>query len=87
MLAAHETGHHVQHDLAPGLVATTQETLAEKSARTAPTAGRPGAQEVFADALATLTVGPAAALAVEELQYGERPAVTVPSPGQRYPRR
>ena len=86
VLAAHETGHHVQHDVAPGLVATTQEALAKAVGSDGADCWAAWAQEVFADAFAVLTVGPAATWAVEELQHGE-PArlVSMPSPGHRYP--
>ena len=85
VLAAHETGHHVQHDLAPGLVAATRDALAAA-------AGEHGAfwagwsMEAFADAFAALTVGPAAAWAVDELQHAPPTRLlTAPSPGSRYP--
>jgi hypothetical protein len=91
VLAAHETGHHVQHDVIPGVVATSA-ALAEAAD------GSPGGdaelaehwslwgQEAFADAYSTLMVGPGAAWAVDELQHAT-PArlVTVPQPGDRYP--
>src|SRR3954447_7285112 len=86
VLSAHETGHHVQHDLAPGLIAQTQEAIAAATGGNDAAYWSVWAQEVFADAFAVLTVGPAATWAVEELQHGE-PArlVTTPSPGSRYP--
>jgi hypothetical protein len=90
-LAAHETGHHVQLDLSPRLVADTRTALLAA-------AGEPPGDpellpfwsgwtwEVFADAFAALTVGPAAAWAVEELQHAPPPdLVRLPRPGDRYP--
>jgi len=91
VLAAHETGHHVQLDLSPRLVAGTRAALLAA-------AGEPPgdaqlatwwagwAWEAFADAFAALAVGPAAAWAVEELQQAT-PAdlVRSPRPGDRYP--
>jgi hypothetical protein len=92
VLAAHETGHHVQYDLFKDLADQTREAL--YAAASAPPLGNSDsaalwaawALEVFADTFAVLTVGPAAAWAVDELQHGppER-LVTFPSPGQRYP--
>jgi hypothetical protein len=86
VLAAHETGHHVQHDLDPGLVTRTRETVAAAAGGDEADCWAAWAQEVFADAFATLMVGPATTWAVEELQHGE-PArtVTMPSAGRRYP--
>jgi hypothetical protein len=91
VLAAHETGHHLQYDLADDLVARTRAALA--GATGAPAGDETTAacwaawgQEVFADAVAALTVGPAAAWAVDELQYGPvSRLVTMPSPAARYP--
>jgi hypothetical protein len=90
VLAAHETGHHLQLDLEPGLDQVTRNALlAELSA--------PGDEdlaiawagwglEVFADAWAALSVGPCAAWAVDELQHAAPSRlVTVPEPGDRYP--
>jgi hypothetical protein len=91
VLAAHETGHHLQYDLAEDLVARTRTALA---AATGPPAGDDTTaacwagwgQEVFADAVAVLTVGPGAAWAVDELQYGPvSRLVSMPRPAARYP--
>ncbi len=91
VLAAHETGHHVQRDLSPRLEADTRAALLAAAAEPP---GDPDlaafwsgwAWETFADAFAALTVGPSAAWAVEELQHGP-PAVLVRAPraGDRYP--
>ena len=92
VLAAHETGHHVQYDLARDLIAETRDAL-DVVASQPPLGDSDSAAcwaawalEIFADTFATLMVGPAAAWAVIELQHGA-PArlVTPPSPGQRYP--
>jgi hypothetical protein len=92
VLAAHETGHHVQHDVIPGVVAATSMALADAAAAS-PDGGTELAghwsvwgQEAFADAYSVLMVGPGAAWAVDELQYAD-PArlATVPQPGDRYP--
>lgn len=91
VLAAHETGHHVQRDLSPDLEARTRTALLAVGTEV-PAAADVGvhwagwALEAFADAFATFTVGTAAGWAVEELQHA-RPArlVTVPRPGTRYP--
>ena len=92
VLAAHETAHHVQHDLAPGLVARTRDCVADVAGRPPVGDAETGAcwggwaQEVFADACAVLTVGPVAAWAVEELQHAPpRRLVALPAPGSRYP--
>ncbi|MGD9525769.1 hypothetical protein [Pseudonocardia sp.] len=84
VLAAHETGHHVQHDL--GLVAETRTVLGVAVGDERAACWSAWAMEAFADAFAVLTVGPAAAWAVEELHHGD-PArmVTTPSAASRYP--
>ena len=91
VLAAHETGHHIQLDLAPGLAQATREALA------AATSAAPGDNEMavswagwgleaFSDAWATLCVGPSAAWAVDELQHAPPSRlVTAPAAGDRYP--
>lgn len=90
-LAAHETGHHVQLDLASGLVAETRAALLRAAAEPPGEADLAPfwvgwAWEVFADAFAVLAVGPAAAWAVEELQHGPPAALTRrPRAGDRYP--
>lgn len=73
VLAAHETGHHIQKDLLPGLEAATRERLTEVAAAaegddyTAHWAG--WLHEAFADAYSTLMVGAAAVWAIDELQH------------------
>ena len=75
VLAAHETGHHVQKDLFPGrndllpqLEQATRDRLTEVTA--AAPEGWPGwAMETFADAYSVLMVGEAAAWAIGELQH------------------
>lgn len=91
VVAAHETGHHIQLDLIPGLDQITRDALMTAMS------SAPGDEElalawagwgpeVFGDTWATLCVGPGAAWAVEELQHA-RPSrlVTAPAPGDRYP--
>ena len=76
VLAAHETGHHVEKDL--GLEVQTRAALA------------PGwvswSRELFADAFSVLMVGPAAVAPVRELEHAtvER-MMAVPEPGDPYP--
>jgi hypothetical protein len=82
VLAVHETGHHVQTDLAPGLVRATREALHA--------AGSDDwyrwSQEVFADAFSVLMVGSAAAWAVGELQHApDHRLGRVPGTLDRYP--
>jgi hypothetical protein len=74
-LTAHETGHHVQLDLSPRLEADTRAALFAAASQPPGDAQVAAlwhgwAKEAFADAFAALTVGPAAAWAVEELQHG-----------------
>lgn len=93
VLTAHETGHHVQHDLVPGLVAATRTALAAAVDEDAADGNSARAEcwaswsmESFADAFAALTVGSAAAWPVGELQHaGIDHLLTPPSPGRRYP--
>lgn len=91
VLAAHETGHHVQFDLAPDLAQITRDALFAATS-SAPgddelaTAWAGWGLEVFSDAWATLCVGPSAAWAVEELQHSTPSRlVTAPAGGDRYP--
>jgi hypothetical protein len=91
VLAAHETGHHVQLDLVPGLDQVTRDALLTAMS-TAPgddelaIAWSGWGLEVFADAWATLCVGAGAAWAVEELQHATPSRlVSTPTPGDRYP--
>ncbi len=85
VLAAHETGHHVQKDLLPTLESATSSALAAATGELGDTWSG-WSLEVFADAYSVLMVGSTAAWAVDELQYA-RPAnlVTRPEPGDRYP--
>jgi hypothetical protein len=91
VLAAHETGHHVQKDLAPGVEDATRAALSAAVASSAADADLAAdwwgwAAEAFADAYSVLMVGGGAAWAIEELQIAA-PAelVTVPDLGGRYP--
>jgi hypothetical protein len=91
VLAAHETGHHIQKDLVPGLENATREALEQA------VAGLPGGQELalawrrwalecFADAFSVAMVGPAAAWAVDELQHAaDSRLLRVPTFEDRYP--
>lgn len=87
VLAAHETGHHVQHDLLPDLEAATRERLIEAvgAAQTPQWAG--WAAETFADAYSVLMVGEAAAWAIDELQHATPARMCEISPpgASRYP--
>ncbi|WP_018680429.1 hypothetical protein [Actinokineospora enzanensis] len=85
VLAAHETGHHVQRDLDPGLRRATSDAVMAAG-------GAVGgwwygwAVESFADAFAVFTVGAAGAWAVDELTHGRpRALVTEPDGAGRYP--
>jgi hypothetical protein len=91
VLAAHETGHHVQHDLAEGLTAATRAAL---HTATSPSPGddtvaadwQRWAVEAFADAFSVLMVGTAATWAVEELQHAPAPQMlSAPTGSDRYP--
>jgi hypothetical protein len=90
VLAAHETGHHVQKDLLPELERVTRERLADAAPAT-PEADPGGSwaswgQEAFADAYSTLMVGEAAAWAIDELQYSAPASLyCLARPGSRYP--
>jgi hypothetical protein len=91
VLAAHETGHHIQLDLAPDLAQATREALA------AATSAAPGDNELaiswagwgleaFSDSRAILCVGTSAAWAVDELQHATPSRrVTALAAGDRYP--
>jgi hypothetical protein len=90
VLAAHETGHHVQKDLLPGL----EEVTRERVASAATDAGVPDLAvqwagwglEAFADAYSTVMVGGAAAWAVDELQHAAPARLfRLAPPGGRYP--
>ena len=72
-LIAHETGHHVQKDLVPGLEEVTREQLVGAVATTSAPGligqWAWGGLEAFADADSTLMIGAAAVWAIDELQY------------------
>ncbi|MFI9811393.1 hypothetical protein [Saccharothrix variisporea] len=84
VLAAHETGHHVQHDL--GLVRRTAEALEAVMPDDTADHWHDWAREAFADAYSVLMVGTAAAWAVAELEFGPPAQLArVPRDGDRYP--
>ncbi len=91
VLAAHETGHHIQHDLSSDLEASTRQALAAAVAGpggsdTLANAWWGWALEAFADAYSVLMVGDGATWAIDELQHGTlADLVTAPEPGDRYP--
>lgn len=97
VLAAHETGHHVHKDLAPGLEAATRSALTaavlaavpddEVVARDEVAALWAGwALEAFADAYSILMVGAAAGWAIDELEHASAVKLLAPpEPGGRYP--
>jgi hypothetical protein len=68
VLAAHETGHHVQKDLLPALPAVTSEHLATAAPDQAAEWAR-WALEAFADAYSVVMAGGSAVRAVDELQF------------------
>lgn len=73
VVAAHETGHVVLHDL--GLTSAVRLALGERSA---------WAEEVFADVYSVLMVGTAARWLVDELEHGRtRPSDYYPPPDLR----
>ena len=91
VLAAHETGHHIQKDLVPGLENITRDTL-EQAISALPggpalaPAWRRWSLECFADAFSVAMVGPAAAWAVDELQHAaDGRLLRVPTVDDRYP--
>jgi hypothetical protein len=76
VLAAHETGHHVQKDL--GLEAPTRAAL--------PPHWVSWSRELFADAFSVVMVGAAAIAPVEELEHATpRRMTAAPQPGDLYP--
>lgn len=96
VLAAHETGHHVQKDLLPELEEATRERLIEAAAATTEAASPADDQaghwagwvhETFADAYSTLMVGAAAVWAIDELQHATPAGICkLDPPGRgRYP--
>jgi hypothetical protein len=85
VLAAHETGHHVQKDLQPALEADTRAALTAVTGELAEHWSG-WALEAFADAYSVLMVGSTAAWAIDELQFAAPiKLVTAPRPGDRYP--
>uniref|UniRef100_UPI0031D3DAE3 hypothetical protein n=1 Tax=Saccharothrix mutabilis TaxID=33921 RepID=UPI0031D3DAE3 len=83
VVAAHETGHHVQHDL--DLVTATVDAVRDAAPADLQREWRTWSGEVFADVFSVLMVGGAAAWAVEELQFGSpdhllRPVGPYPPP-------
>lgn len=85
VLAPHETGHHVMHDVA-GLAAEARGCLA--GAVPAEDAGRwlGWSDEVFADAYAAAMIGEAAGWGIGELEFGPPARLArVPEAGDRYP--
>jgi hypothetical protein len=91
VLVAHEIGHHIQKDLAPGIEAVTRDALAAAVASCA--GGDLAADwvnwqaEVFADAYSVLMVGEVAvAWALTELAYTVPERLEAhPRPGDRHP--
>lgn len=87
---AHELGHHLQLDLAPGfgLVRSVRETLQ----KAAVDAGAPGdgsdfrawGNELFADAFSIAALGPVAVEALIEIERSDDAAMIAPA-GPRYP--
>lgn len=68
VVTAHETGHHVQHDL--DLTAATVAAVGDAVPPDLRREWRTWSGEVFADVFSVLMVGEAAAWAVGELQFG-----------------
>ncbi|WP_037309757.1 hypothetical protein [Amycolatopsis orientalis] len=79
VLAAHETGHHVLHDLDLGV--PVRQALREAVPRDLAANWVAWHNEVFADVFSLLMVGPAAAWAIDELQYGPREGMSLASGG------
>lgn len=82
-VAAHETGHHVEHDL--GLAEQIRDALAAVMPADLWKEWKIWRGEVFADAYSVLMLGPAALWAIEELQFGTgahmlRPVGVYPAP-------
>ncbi|SNQ48806.1 conserved hypothetical protein [Frankia canadensis] len=97
-LAAHETGHHLQRDLAPDLAERTREALAAAVGGPGAAAGLPGERaelagqwvawqaELFADAFAAVMVADAAVWTVDELEHGGSARLAGGArPGSPYP--
>ncbi len=77
---AHEIGHQVQHDLAPGKAALLAFADALRVATGGSDAWGAWNQEVFADAWAAGCLGPAAAIALADLELAEPPDLLVHRP-------
>ena len=88
VLLAHETGHHVQHDVGGGKLRTA---FPELVARVAEAAGEDPetwigrSDELFADAFGVLCCGPAAAWAIGELVESNDEAMLRDTPGYPAP--
>ncbi|MFJ7212851.1 hypothetical protein [Amycolatopsis sp. NPDC098790] len=67
-VTAHETGHHVEHDL--GLNGAVRDALSQAVPQALRSSWRAWSGEVFADAYAVVMLGPAAVWPIEELQFG-----------------
>ncbi|MBC3191823.1 hypothetical protein H7X46_12190 [Pseudonocardia sp. C8] len=88
VVAAHETAHHIHHELGDDPIARTRDAVGAVGhvAGEHQPCWAAWAQEIFADAFAVLSVGSAAAWAVEELQHGPPGRIaTMPSARRRYP--
>jgi hypothetical protein len=85
-LAAHETGHHIQKDLVPGLEATTRRALMGAVGDELAGDWSHWGQETFADAYSVLMIGRAATWPVADLQHASARQLTkTPEDGDRYP--
>lgn len=95
-LAAHETGHHVQMDLAPDLEQITRDRIASALADLAdsgsladpelPSMWDGWSLEAFADAYSAAMIGAAAGWVLDELQHASPATMLKPAaPGSRYP--
>jgi hypothetical protein len=87
VLAAHETGHHVQYDLLLDLEDATRRGLVGAVAAEQEALWGGWRLETFADAYSTLMVGEAAAWAIDELQHATPAALCKLDPpgGSTYP--
>jgi hypothetical protein len=87
---AHEIGHHVHFDLAPGYALVKSVGEALKQAAAAAGAADEGrafqlwSKEIFADACSIATLGPAAVAAMVEMERDDDAAMLVPG-GPAYP--
>lgn len=86
VLAAHETGHHVQRELTADLAGATRTAVAAAAGDALADDWSRWAMEAFADAYSVLMVGGTAAWAIDELEYGPTGALLVErAEGGRYP--